>query len=413
MLAKFEEAYKATTALEIPNRADYITTFPNARMNPSFRPSTVRPYKISREAPTDNFEYEKKRRLDQMKYNRYVPDKDYERGCKSARFLLYGDMTDDPKVRTSTDENGEDFDVPVNFQAANPEEVRDLDWRPEHYDFDIFGKKYSVKPSITFIEELMRINGFQKRASLTDIENLVQIHRLVTQISALSKERPNRFGSSAIAPLRYVLFQMVHYDWEQSNVDQVWLDKLNEAWPQGHTELSSYVLGHVLMLIECLENAAELDPHQRQGGARLTRYGDADPGPVGFWPHAPVHPFPHLVRESQYTLDDIVELWSVTDEARRVLVEGVTDDSGQLLTRLRNAWTKDLSCIYRRDSWFCQQGPSKNGDDSRFQALLKKSSRLQHTCHASTLAQHHRAIRTNHRVTRVERRRRLGGSPRC
>lgn len=272
--------------------------------------------------------------------------------------MLHGDKRDKPRHLLYAPQ------IPFNFAAAN-KNLKPLSWYSliveGGLDKDFPDPDEERTPDIHYMLEIR--NGFVKRASCKDVEYLKLLHDLVLKVEDNEKQalkEQNRPASehhddgeddykiSVVAPLRRVLFEFMHYDWEHKKMGLYCTQHLGERWL--HVEARS-VPHHVYLLIQKLEEVAGL-PSQ----ARLTIPVDPHKsvGNEAFATPNIVHPLPHLVGSSRCKISYFIELWKVTDMATDYIknwrpnpvnyTEAIT-----FLDRLSDAWFQDLSMLYERD----------------------------------------------------------------
>jgi hypothetical protein len=254
--------------------------------------------------------------------------------------------------------------IPFNFAAAN-KNLKPPAWYSliveGDPDNDFPDPNEERTPDIHYMLEIR--NGFVKRASCQDVEYLQLLHDLVLKVEANEKQalkEQNRPASeyddggeddyriSVIAPLRHVLFEFMHYDWEHKKMGHYCTQHLGERWLYVNAKSAPH---HANLLIQKLEEIAKLRPQ-----ARLTIPVGSGKS-IGNEPFATpniVHPLPRLVESPRCTVSYFVELWEVTNLATDYIKDWRPDPADYteaitFLDRLSDVWFQDLSMLYEKD----------------------------------------------------------------
>jgi len=325
----------------------------------------------------------------QIKYEHQIPDASHKKMVKKMEemneghntrtvtlyHILHGDKRDKPQGLPYARQ------LPLNFAAANKililpswyssfvEGDLDEDFpNPEDMCTSNTAEEPEDDPNIHYMLAIR--NGFTKSASCHDVKYLKLLHDLILKVEAITKQaleeqfRPiseddsdeddqhqisGIFTQKAIAPLRHVLFEFMHYNWKYKKMELYSIDHLSECWTQVKAKSAPH---HAYILMQKLEEAAGLDPQKRLtisagSGKRVENEPFATPNII--------HPLPHLVESPRCKISYFVELWQVTDLATDYIRNWKSSPSNftdkiNFLDRLSDVWFQDLSLLYEKNS---------------------------------------------------------------
>ncbi|KAH0361031.1 hypothetical protein KCU65_g8980, partial [Aureobasidium melanogenum] len=324
--------------------------------------------------------------------------------------ILHGDKQDKPLKLLYAPQIPRNF-AAANRYAKHPDWYYSL-VQPGLYD-SIAYPDSTIKPALGSaqdgpdIHRILEIrNGFVKRASAQDVEYLKLLHDLVHKVENIERQKLEELRSAAtadgdddedyeiqedneiyeddeahedqirdliennedagieederntsgtfkveaIAPLRHVLFEFMHYDWNHKKMGLYCAEHLRQQWLVVGAESAPH---HAYILIQKLEEVTGL----RSDSERLTvtvgsgQMIENEP----FAASSVVHPLPHLVTDECCTTDYFAELWEVTAMANNYINTRRSDpadnaDVHDVLLRLAKAWYQDLSLLYKKGS---------------------------------------------------------------
>jgi hypothetical protein len=291
--------------------------------------------------------------------------------------MLHGEKRDEPQNLLYAPK------IPRNFAAAN-KNTKPPSWYSLIVDQDlrVDFPKPSEKPDLDSDEEqednpdidyMLEIrNGFSKKASCQDVKYLKLLHDLVLKVEGIEKqtlesqirvdsashndedgednpEISRLFTETAIAPLRHVLFEFVHYDWSHNKMSLYCTEHLQKRWLSIKAKSAPH---HAYLLIQKLEEIAKLGVNNRLTiPATSTEILENEI----FATRNIVHPLPHRFKGPPCKISYFVELWEVTDLATHYIETRIPDPSNfefaeviALLDRLWDAWFQDLSLLYQK-----------------------------------------------------------------
>jgi hypothetical protein len=263
--------------------------------------------------------------------------------------MLHGDKRDEPQNLLYAPK------IPRNFAAAN-KDLKPPSWYSSivEQDLRIDFPKPSEKPDLDSDEEqednpdihyMLEIrNGFSKRASCQDVKYLKLLHDLVLKVEGIEKqtlesqirvdsashnnedEEDNTkisglFTEEVISPLRHVLFEFIHYDWEHQEMGLYCTEHLQKRWLHIKAKFAPH---HAYILMQKLEEIAKLATNNRLTiPATSTEILETEI----FATRNIIHPSPHRFRGPPCTTSYFVELWEVTDLATHYIETRIPDPS--------------------------------------------------------------------------------------
>ncbi|KAG9623312.1 hypothetical protein KCU64_g20360, partial [Aureobasidium melanogenum] len=312
--------------------------------------------------------------------------------------MLHGDKLDKPANLLYASQ------IPRNFAAAN-KNAKHPDWycllvEPGRHE-SISYQNPTIKPALRPVQNnpdihhMLEIrNGFVKRASAQDVEYLKLLHHLVHKVEVIERKKlaelksvaaadgdddeddetyegdevhevdeihedechedecntSGIFKVEAIAPLRHVLFEFMHYDWNHKKMGLYCTEHLRQHWLDVQARFAPH---HAYILIQKLEEVTGL----RSDSERLTvtvgsgQRVENEP----FAASSIVHPLPHSITDECCTTKYFAELWEVTEIANGYINVRRSDpasdaDVHDVLQRLSEVWHQDLSLLYEKGS---------------------------------------------------------------
>jgi hypothetical protein len=387
---RFERILAEILEIEDPDLLDPrdMTTHKSAvlRLNPKASTTRIHGSHDGDGYGVDNakFTEETTELLHQMVYRHDLPESIQERmkdaqstalsqNTTTLKHMLHGDKTRPAKftdvkiiVPTKTDpEKTTTIKIPVNFSAANPQSVQDLSQRPHFVCQDMYNRKKWQSGNDRgqdIHKAIYDIHGHTKRASTFDLCQLMNMHDFVLRVRGMKRRNPSRFTEAMISPARYVLYEMVHYNWEYDKaIATRFAGLLKDRWAEIGNVFIPSASYHALKLIQILEDAAGL--MEEYPSTRLT-YPKHHTDPSYPFNHGRIHPFPLKaleVKELEHGVESFQELWTVTTAAR-TFVDNEShewedeDDGGRekllaFMKRLRDVWLISQLLCYRDDTW--------------------------------------------------------------
>ncbi|KAH0279859.1 hypothetical protein KCU91_g1435, partial [Aureobasidium melanogenum] len=301
--------------------------------------------------------------------------------------MLHGDKLEKPKSLLYASQ------IPRNFAAAN-KNAKHPDWyrllvEPGLHD-SISYPNLTIKPAFGPVQDdpdihhMLEIrNGFFKRASAQNVEYLKLLHDLVHKVEDIERQKlenvmfmaaaravlrdddefdeideidedecntSGNFKVEAIAPLRHVLFEFMHYDWDHKKMGLYCAEHLRELWLDVKAKSAPH---HAYILIQKLEEVTGLKADSERLTVTVGSGQRVEDEP--FAASSIVHPLPHLVSDECCTTDYFAELWEVTEIANDYINTRRSDpadkaDVRDMLQRLSKVWHQDLSLLYKKGS---------------------------------------------------------------
>jgi hypothetical protein len=245
--------------------------------------------------------------------------------------MLHGDKREESQTLSYAPQ------IPRNFAAANQNPKHPLwysliDEPNLNQDSPKLSKKsdsnsdqdQEERAEIQYMLEIR--NGFTKKASFQDVEYLKLLHDLDLKVEIFEKQafepgiRPDLeipeyddddewthkisgvFTQNSIAPLRHVLYEFIHYDWEHNKMQLYCTEHLQERWRHIKAKSASH---QILILLQKLEEVVGLGSDER---LTISVNSNQIPENKIFTTRNLIHHLPHLSKGPPCTISYFVKL---------------------------------------------------------------------------------------------------------